>query len=67
MSQGRETQQEDELFFDQLKDQFALFYALTVTAMDIYKTARKDYQARASQAPATQAPASHKDGPQSET
>ena len=57
MSQGQETQQEDELFFDQLKDQFVLFYALTVTAMDIYKTARKDYQARAS----------HNDSPQNKT
>ena len=31
----------DELFFDQLKDQFAFFYALTMVAMDAYKQARK--------------------------
>lgn len=30
----------DELFFDQLKDQFAFFYALTVAAMEAYKKAR---------------------------
>lgn len=31
---------QDELFFDQLKDQFAFFYALTMVAMDAYKQAR---------------------------
>lgn len=34
----------DELFFDQLKDQFATFYALTMVAMDAYKQARKARQ-----------------------
>ena len=34
----------DELFFDQLKDQFAFFYALTMMAMDAYKQARKARQ-----------------------
>ena len=34
----------DELFFDQLKDQFAIFYALTMVAMDAYKQARKARQ-----------------------
>ena len=34
----------DELFFDQLKDQFAFFYALTMVAMDAYKQARKARQ-----------------------
>lgn len=31
---------QDELFFDQLKDQFAFFYALTMVAIDAYKQAR---------------------------
>ena len=34
----------DELFFDQLKDQFAFFYALTMVAMYAYKQARKARQ-----------------------
>ena len=44
MSESHQTDNQDELFFDQLKDQFALFYALTVSAMEAYKQLRKDYQ-----------------------
>ena len=35
---------DDELLFDMLKDQFALFYALTVSAMHYYKKMRADRQ-----------------------
>ena len=38
---------QEELFFDQLKDQFAFFYAATVTAMAAYKSLRADYQKKA--------------------
>ena len=31
---------EDELFFDQLKDQFVFFYAVTITAMEAVKELR---------------------------
>ena len=44
MSDKHRHEAQDELFFDQLKDQFALFYALTVSAMEAYKQLRKDYQ-----------------------
>ena len=35
---------DDELLFDMLKDQFALFYALTVSAMHYYKKMRAERQ-----------------------
>lgn len=40
---------QDELFFDQLKDQFAFFYALTMVAIDGYKQARLARQQAADQ------------------
>ena len=33
----------DEIFFDQLKDQFALFYALTMAGIEVYHYARQHY------------------------
>ena len=33
---------EDELFFDQMKDQFVTFYLLTVLVMEIGKTIKKN-------------------------
>lgn len=47
MSQKKRPEAQDELFFDQLKDQFAFFYAATVTAMEAYKKLRADYQKKA--------------------
>ena len=44
MSEKNRHEAPDELFFDQLKDQFAFFYAATVTAMEAYKNLRADYQ-----------------------
>ena len=35
------TSEEDELFFDMLKDEFAFFYALTVAVMDVLKDLKK--------------------------
>lgn len=43
---GQNKEDMDEIFFDQLKDQFAFFYALTVAAMDMYHYAREDYRQR---------------------
>lgn len=40
---------EDELFFDQLKDQFVFFYAATLTAMEIMKQLRTNHQNKAEQ------------------
>lgn len=40
---------EDELFFDQLKDQFVFFYAATLTAMEIMKQLRTKHQNKAEQ------------------
>ena len=36
--------QQEELFFEQLKDQFVFFYAVTVAAMQALKQARSHYQ-----------------------
>ena len=47
MSQKNHPEAQDELFFDQLKDQFAFFYAATITAMEAYKKLRADYQKKA--------------------
>lgn len=35
---------EDELFFDQMKDQFVTFYLLTVLVMEIGKTMKEKAQ-----------------------
>ena len=43
MSERDDKQQTDELFSDQLKDQFAFFYAVTLSAMELYRQARKQY------------------------
>lgn len=40
---------DDELFFDQLKDQFVVFYALTIAAMEAYKQLRKRAQSKSQQ------------------
>ena len=37
-------QEIDEIFFDQLKDQFAFFYALTMAGIEAYHYARQHYQ-----------------------
>ena len=34
----------DEIFFDQLKDQFAFFYALTMAGIEAYHYARQHYR-----------------------
>lgn len=44
MPKNAKTDDQDELFFDQLKDQFAFFYAVTVSAMEAMKKARANYQ-----------------------
>ena len=36
-------QEIDEIFFDQLKDQFAFFYALTMAGIEVYHFARQHY------------------------
>lgn len=36
-------QEIDEIFFDQLKDQFAFFYALTMAGIEVYHYARRHY------------------------
>ena len=36
-------QEIDEIFFDQLKDQFAFFYALTMAGIEVYHYARQHY------------------------
>lgn len=46
MSDKHRHEAQDELFFDQLKDQFALFYALTVSAMEAYKQLRKNHKGK---------------------
>lgn len=50
MSQSDKSQKslaEDELFFDQMKDQFVFFYAATLTAMEIFKQLRASHQQKA--------------------
>ena len=42
---------EDELFFDMLRDEFSFFYALTVAVMDVIKSARDDQPSSASEDP----------------
>jgi len=37
-------QEIDEIFFDQLKDQFAFFYALTMAGIEAYHYARQHYR-----------------------
>ncbi len=44
MSNKEEGQPQDSLFADQLKDQFAFFYAVTIVAIEAYKKARDHYQ-----------------------
>ena len=44
MSKAPDKDEADELFFDQLKDQFVFFYAATLTAMEAYKKVRAHYQ-----------------------
>ena len=46
MSEKNRQESQDELFFDQLKDQFAFFYAVTVTAMAAFKKLREDHKSR---------------------
>ena len=40
-------QEIDEIFFDQLKDQFSFFYALTMAGIEIYHYARQHYRPKA--------------------
>lgn len=35
------TSEEDEFFFEMLKDEFSFFYALTVAVMDVLKDLKK--------------------------
>ena len=44
MQDKQPSHEQDELFFDQLKDQFVFFYAVTVSAMEALKQARANYQ-----------------------
>ena len=37
-------QEVDEIFFDQLKDQFAFFYALTMAGIEAYHYTREHYR-----------------------
>jgi hypothetical protein len=37
-------QDQDELFFEQLLDQFTFFYALTVAGMELYQITKAQYQ-----------------------
>ena len=46
MKQKRNNKENDEFFFDLLKDQFVFFYALTNVAIEAYKSARKSYHAK---------------------
>lgn len=47
MTGQKDNQEQDDLFIEHLKDQFVLFYALTVTAIETYKYAREHYQKQA--------------------
>ena len=47
MTHKQDNEPSDELFFEQLKDQFVFFYALSITLMESYKKARAQYQADA--------------------
>lgn len=49
MTAPQNEQGPDELFLDQLKDQFVLFYLLTVTGIELAKTAQRHYQKKAAQ------------------
>ena len=49
MQDKHTSHEQDELFFDQLKDQFVFFYAVTVTAMEAIKKARANYQKKNAQ------------------
>ena len=46
MKQKSSETEDDEFFFDLLKDQFVFFYALTNVAIEAYKSARKNYYAK---------------------
>jgi hypothetical protein len=43
MSKDQDSPVPDEFLFDQLKDQFVLFYALTMAAMEVVHLARQHY------------------------
>ena len=43
MTEDQDAPEADELFFEQLKDQFVLFYALTMTGMEVLRLARQYY------------------------
>ena len=43
MTENQNPQNEDEIFFDHLKDQFVFFYALTIAGMEAFKQARGAY------------------------
>ena len=43
MTENQNHQNEDEIFFDHLKDQFVFFYALTIAGMEAFKQARGAY------------------------
>lgn len=49
MQDKHRSHEQDELFFDQLKDQFVFFYAVTVSAMEALKQARANYQKKNAQ------------------
>ncbi len=46
VGQKRNETNDDEFFFELLKDQFVFFYALTNVAIEAYKSARKNYYAK---------------------
>ena len=43
MTEDQDAPEADEFFFEQLKDQFVLFYALTMTGMEVLRHARQHY------------------------
>ena len=49
MRDNHKSHEQDELLFDQLKDQFVFFYAVTVSAMEALKQARANYQKKNAQ------------------
>ena len=46
MKQKSSETEDDEFFFDLLKDQFVFFYALTNVAIEAYKSARENYSTK---------------------
>ena len=43
MTEDQDGPEADEFFFDHLKDQFVLFYALTMTGVEVMRIVRQHY------------------------